>query len=464
MHRTAIHDERPALGRLAAQVAEQAIAAGADAAEVVVQSGAELSVKVRRSETELIREAGSRGLGLRVFRDHRAAVTYTSDFTPEGLAAFVADSVALSRLAEPDELNELPEREWLLKGAAPDLDLWDDDALTVTTEDALTRARTAEAAALGYSPKVTNTDGASYSRVVGAGALALADRSGVVFSGQSRGTYQSLVVEPICDDADGKKRNGHYWTADRFLSRLESPEAVGREAARRTIAKLDPEKLATQELPVVFDPDAARALVRLVFSVVSGGAIYRKASYLCGREGTEVASKLVTISDEPHIVRGPGSRGYDGEGLPTRRNVIVEAGALKTYLCDCYSARKLGRLPNGVAGRGVGGSPHVSTSNLMLAPGEIQERRDLWKDLKRGLYVTDMMGFGFNAVTGDFSRGAAGFLIEDGKLTRPVGEITISRNLDELLQGIDAIASDLELRSSIAAPSFRVDRMTVSGR
>jgi PmbA protein len=460
-----MYDQREQLKKLVEQVADRAIALGADAAEVLASSGTELSVEVRKGAPELIHEAASKGLGLRLFRDGRAAVTYTSDFSPAALDAFLADSVALCRLSEPDELNALPDRAELVQPGAvlPDLCLWDDEALRITTAEALDRARRAEAVALAASDKITNSNGASFSKNTGCKAYACADRQGLAFCGTGRGTYLSLVVKPIADDADGKKRTGSYWTADRFAARLLSPEEVGAEAARRTLRKLGPEKLATAEMPVVFDPDAGRGILGLLASVISGGSIYRKASYLCGREGTQVASPLVTVVDDPLIERGPGSRAFDGDGLPARLNRVVEQGVLKTYLCDTYAARKLGRRSTGSAGRGVGGSPHVSTSNFILLPGETPPAA-LLSGISRGLYVTEMMGFGFNAVTGDFSRGAGGFLIEDGQLGRPVSEITISANFNDLLQRIDAVGNDLDRRSSTMVPSFRVSRMTVAGR
>src|SRR5581483_1371482 len=358
----------------------------------------------------------------------------------------------------PDELNELPPKDLLAK-EIPDLDLYDPAALSTSAAEALAECKRGEAAAQAFSPKVTNSEGATFSRVAGAGAFATTDG----FEGAFRGTYQSLVVEPICDDSDGKKRNGFWWTADRFKARLEDAEQVGREAARRTVAKLGAEKIDTGELPVVFDPEAGRALLRVLASVISGGAIYRKSSYLLGREGTPVASPLVTVVDDPLIARGPGSRPYDGEGLPSRKNLVVDKGTLRTYLLDTYSARKLGRISNGCAGRGIGGGPHVTTSNFVLQPGT-RKADDIIKELPRALYVTEMMGFGFNAVTGDFSRGAGGFLIENGALGRPVTEITISANFDDLLKNIDAVADDLDLRSSTACPTFRVRKMMIAGR
>ena len=455
------HESIEKLKSEALRVARRALAAGAEAAEVLIAEGRELEVKVRLGEAELVQEAGSRALGLRVFRDRRSAVTYTSDFRT--LDRFVDDTVELAKLSEPDELNTLPDADLLAKGELPELELWDDKALDTSAHDAQRLAIEGEKAARGYSPKITNSEGATYSRNVGARALAILGRNGQEFAGGTRGTYQSLVVEPIADDADGKKRNGYWWTGSRFVNQLDSAESVGREAARRTIAKLGAGKIPTATLPVVFDPDAGRALLGTLFGVLSGGSIYRRSSYLLDREGTEVASSLVNIVDDPLIPRAPGSRPFDGEGLPSRKNVIIENGKLLTYLLDTYSARKLGRKSNGCAGRGIGGSPHVTSSNFIMQAGTTPTA-NLLNGIARGLYVTDMMGFGFNATTGDFSRGANGFLIENGALGQPVSEVTISLNFDDLWKSIDAVGDVLDLRTSTACPAFRVAKMTIAGK
>ncbi len=460
-----LQDQRPELRALAERVAAMAIEAGADAAEVILGSGSELSVKVRKGQPELVHEAQSRGLGLRVFADHRAAVTFSSDFTEASLRKFTRDAVELSRLSEPSPYNELPERADLHPAAQPlpELDLWDERDQPLTAEFLIGLCREAEAAALDFSPKIVHGDGATCDRSAGYMAFACADKKGLAFAGASRGTGHSLAVEALCEDEGGKKRNAHYWTAGSFFSTLIEPAAVGREAARRALRKLGAQKLKTAELPVVFDPDTARALVRSVAGVVSAGAIYRKSSYLVGRLETQVASPLITIVDDPLLPRAPGSRPFDGDGLPVRRNVVIEGGVLKTYLYDTYSARQLGCKSNGCAGRGVGGSPYVTTSNFILQPGTAYPG-DIVRDVEHGLYVTDMMGFGFNPTTGDFSRGAAGFLIEKGELTTPVSEVTISANFDEILKRIDAVGSDLDRRSSTMAPTLRVARMTIAGR
>jgi PmbA protein len=443
--------------RLAEQMLSLAVAAGADGAEVLVRDGTELEVKIRLGEPELIKEAGSRALGLRVLKDHRAAVTYTSDFTPSAMARFARESVELAALAEPDPTGDLPAREEMAR-EVPDLDLWDDAVVALDVAEAIRRARAAESAALKFDPRITNSEGAVFGSSVGAAGFA----TSAGFSGSSRGTHASLYVQPIADDEGGKKRNGSYWTSARYAGGLIDAEEVGLEAARRTVAKLGSRKIATCEVPLVFSPEAARGLLGQFAGVMSGGAVWRKSTYLAQREGTLVASDLCEIVDDPLIRRGPGSRSFDGEGLPSRTNVLVSGGVLRTFLCDVFAARKLGRRSTGSAGRGIGGGPHVSTSNLILRAGRTPAG-DLEK-LERGLYVTDLMGFGFNGVTGDYSQGATGFWIERGERAYPVSEITVSANFDALWKGIDGVGDNLDVRSSIQCPTIRVAKMTVGGK
>ncbi|MDQ3337550.1 MAG: metallopeptidase TldD-related protein [Myxococcota bacterium] len=446
------------IAQLAVELAKKA---GADDAEVLVRDGSELTAKVRLGEPELVQEAGSRALGLRVLRGGKRAVTYTSDLRREALEALCAETVTLADYAEPDEYAMPPDPSLLAKDV-PELDLYDPSVAEVDAAWALKEAINGEAAARGHDKRVTNSEGATWSRVLGATAFATSGG----FVGGYRGSYASLVVEPLCDDTtdpeNPKKRTGYWWTASRFMKDLELAEAVGIEAARRTVATLGSRKVETQECAIVFDPEVARSIVGTIFSVANGSSFWRKSSYLVGKEGQLIASPLVTITDDPLIPRAPGSKPFDGDGLPTRRNTVVTAGVLNPVLCDVYSARKLGRQSTGSAGRGIGGNPGPTTTNLVMQAGTMK-RDELLKSTGRGLYVTSLMGFGFNPVTGDFSRGAQGFWIEGGELTFPVSEITIAANFDEILKRIDAVADDLQLRSSTAAPTFRVSHMTLAG-
>jgi PmbA protein len=453
-----VDEEIESLLGLASDVVARARQGGADVAEAMARSGSELSTKFRLGEPELVEEAAHRGIGMRVIKGRRVALTSTSDLTPRGLDRFVQDALELAEISQEDPFAGPADPELIAKGPFPDLDLYDPAGGEVTAAQAIELAKRGEQAARDADPRITNSEGATFSRTAGS--------FGVVLSGGFRGgyasSYASLVVVPVAADEGGKNRRGYHYTAKRYLSELDSPESVGAEAARRTLRKLGARKVPTCEAPVVFDPDAARAILGLLAGCAMGSAVWRKSSYLVGREGTRVASDLVTIVDDPTIPRAPGSRPFDGEGLLARRNVVVENGILKAYLCDSYSARKLGRASTASAARGAAGGVGPTTSNLILQPTAMPAA-EILKSTPRGLYVTEMMGFGFNAVTGDFSRGAGGFWIEDGAFAYPVAEVTISLNVDDLWQRIDAVGDDLDLRTAIAAPTLRVSSMTIAG-
>jgi PmbA protein len=429
-------------------------------ADCLVRSEDKLTVRVRRGEPELVQEACTRSAGLRVIQGKRVASTSTSDLTDGGIERFVADAVDLVSLSQEDLFAGPPSPELVCDPSQTvDLDLYDPAGGAVDALQAIAWARDAEAAALGFDPRITNSQGAVFGRTADRSALLLSTG----FRGTARGSYYSLSAAPLAMDADGKNRRGHHWSARRHLAELEPAVEIGREAARQALRRLGTRTVATCEVPVVFDPDSARSILGLLAGCILGSAIWRKASYLAGREGTRIASDLVTIIDDPLVPRAPGSRSFDGEGLASRRNVVVERGVLRTVLCDSYSARKLGRESTASASRAGGAVVGPSTSNFILQPGP-DSREAILKSTKRGLYVTETMGFGFNSVTGDFSRGASGFWIEDGALTHPVAEVTISLNVDGLWQSLDAVGNDVDLRTSTAAPTLRVAKMTVAGR
>ncbi len=451
-----MRDERDELLEIARKVVNMA-RADADVAEASVGSSWDLSAKVRLGKPELVEEAGQRGVSLRVLRKGRLAMTSTSDLTEAGLKLLVKDAIELADLSEADPLMGPADPDLICRPPHPDLDLYDEAIGTIDAAQALARATTCEAASLAADSRIKLSEGASFSRTSSTRVMVLSGG----FEGAVRGSYASLSTVPVVEDAGGKKRRGHFWTAKRHQQDLESEEFVGQEAARRTLAKLGSRKVDTGEVAVIFDPDAARSILGTFAGTIVGGALWRKSSYLLDRLDTEVASSLVDIIDDPLIPRGPGSRPFDGEGLRTRRNQIVERGVLKTYLLDSYSARKLGSTPTGSASRS-GGSIGATTSNFVLQPGTVSFD-DLIASTERALLVTEMMGFGFNAITGDFSRGAGGFWVEGGRIIHPVSEVTISSNLDMMLKGIDLVANDLDLKTSTASPTFRVTRMTLSG-
>jgi PmbA protein len=447
------------LVELGARVVAMAMKGGVTVAECMLRSGAELSAKVRLGQPELVEEAGHRSAGLRVMKGQRVASTSTSDLTEAGIARFVADAIELVELSQEDPFAGPADPRLLCDPTkVPELDLYDPAGGQVNAAQAIAIATKGEDAARAFDPRITNSEGSTFGRTAGGGAIVLS--SG--FRATTKGSYASLSIVPVAQDAGGKKRRGYHWTAKRHLAELDDPEATGREAARRTLRKLGARTVATTEAPVIFDPDAARSILGMLAGCVMGGSIWRKSSYLVGREGTRVASDLVTVVDDPLIPRAPGSRPYDGEGLASRKNLVVEKGILRTYLCDSYSARKLSRESTGNAARGGAAGVSCGTTNFILSPGS-DTHDAIVKGTKRGLYVTDMMGFGFNAVTGDFSRGASGFWIENGELAFPVSEVTISLNVDDLWKTIDAVGDDLDLRTSTASPTIRIAKMTIAG-
>jgi PmbA protein len=440
---------------LAAAVLARARACGADAADVLVAQGTDFSVTVRKGQVETLKESGSKALGVRVFVGRRTASSYSSDFSAASLDGLVQEAVDIARHTGEDPAAGLPDE---VAPAEPvELEMHDPSPAALPTEQRIERARAAEAVALGASPEITNSQGASWSS--GEDEIVLANTLG--FMGAYRTSSVSLSVVPVAQ-RDGEMQRDYWYTTGRGLGDLQAPEEVGRIAAERTLRRLGSRQVPTCEVPVVFDPDTADELLGHVFRALSGYSVFRGATFLKDRLGQQVASELLTVVDDGRRRRGLGSRPFDGEGLPTRRNVPLEAGVLRHFLCDSYSARRIGARPTGSARRGVGGGPAVGASNLCFAAGATPPAEVL-AGVERGLYVTDLIGFGVDLVSGDFSQGAAGHWIEKGRLVHPVHEVTIAGNLKQMLLDVDAVGDDLVFRGSSASPTVRVRRMTVSG-
>ena len=439
---------------LAQDVLRQARARGADEADVLLLESTEFSVTVRRGEVETLTDSGGRGLGLRVFVGRRTAHVHTSDLSPAALAALVAEAVEMARVTGEDEFAGLPDETPAPEGV--DLELLDPAVAALPTESRIALARRAEAAALAKAG-ITNSFGASYGS--GETRFVLANSRG--FKGSYRRSAASLSVVPVAE-AEGAMERDHWYTAATFLGDLEPPDAVGEKAAERTLRRLGARKIATCEVPVVFDPETAQELLSALFDAISGDTVYRGASFLAGRLGERVASPLLTLVDDGRRTRGLGARPFDGEGLPTRRNVPLEEGVLRHYLCDSYSARRLGTRPTGSARRGLGGDPSVGSMDLCFAPGRTPPEQ-IVGEVERGLLVTDLMGFGVDVVSGDYSQGVFGYWIEKGRPVHPVHEVTIAGNLRQMLLDVDAVGNDLVFRGASASPTIRIRRMTVSG-
>ena len=449
------------LRQLAADIVTRALRAGASDAEVTIREGDEFSTSVRLGEVETLKESGSRGVGLRVLvaadNGYRVASTSSSDFTPEGIEHLISGAIQLAKVTSIDPFAGLADATEFgsLHG---DLGLCYDDVYSLPTEQRIEWARRAEAAAMAADTRIVNSDGASFDAATG--HRVFANSRG--FLGESRSSYCSIAASPIAQGANGEMQRDYWWSQARAFRDLEQPEAIGEEAARRTLRMLDARRVRTQQAPIVFAPEVARGLVGAVFDAATGDAIYRGASIFTGKLGEQVAAETVTVIDDGTIPGGFGTSPFDAEGLPSRRTVIVEHGILRNYILNTYAGRKLGMKSTGNAGRGLAGNPYITSGNLFLEPGT-QSPDEILRGVPHGLYVTRLLGQGVNLVTGDYSRGAAGLWIENGEFAFPVHEITIAGNLKDMLRNITAIGTDLIFRSATAAPTLRIDGMTIAG-
>ena len=441
---------------LAQDLLARARRCGADEADVIVANGETLSVQVRMGAVDRLTKAREKRLGLRVFFGKRSASASTSDFAQSALAQVVDETCALAKAVVEDGMSGLPGS---IEMAAdlPDLNIYDSTVLQ--TDQQIELARRAERAALESDPRITNSEGADCDS--SSGRIILGNSHG--FVGQYSSSSFSLSVSPIASDPEtGGMQRDSWYGVQRSFARLDRPESIGKEAARRTIRRLGARKVSTCTAPVVFDPEVAGSLLGNLCSAVSGYALYKRASFLLDKLGERLAPDFVTVYDDGRMQGGLGSRPFDGEGLATRKTTVVERGVLRSYLLDTYSGRKLGLASTGNAARSVGDSPSVGPTNFYLVPGTLTPEQIIGS-ITRGLYVTDLIGFGINMVTGDYSRGASGFWIENGELAYPVEEITIAGNLKRMFAGIESLGNDLVFRGRIASPTIKLAEMTIAG-
>jgi PmbA protein len=441
---------------LAASVVERAMKAGATAAEAAVREGSEFSTVVRMGEVETLKESGSRAIGLRAFLGQRAASTYSSDFSKEGIQRLISGAIELARVTSEDAYAGIPEPDQL--GSLGDLKLYYDDVYSLPPEERIEYARRSERAALETDPRMKNSDGGSFDAAIG--HKVLANSHG--FVGEYRRSYCSVSAAPIAQDEDGNMQRDSWYALARTLAKLESPESVGREAARRTLRRLGSRKIKSTQVPIVLDPMVAESILDNIFEAIDGEAIYRQSSFLVNKLGEQVAASNITVVDDGTMPGGFGTEPFDGEGVPTRRTMVIENGVLKSYLLNTYTARKLGMKTTGNASRGLAGTPGIGSGNFYLQKGD-RTPQQIIGDIKQGLYVFQFLGFGVNTVTGDFSRGVSGLWIENGELTYPVEEVTVAGNLKDMLHNITEIGNNLEFRGSTACPTLRIDGMTIAG-
>ncbi len=446
---TAAQDRLDLLADLIARARRQ----GADAADAVAVDAVALSVAHRLGRPEGIERAESTDIGLRVLVGKRQAVASSTDLSPDGLARLAEQALGMARAAPDDPWCGLADPARHAR-AIPDLDI--DDPVEPAAERLQDMAAAAEDAARTH-PGVTNSEGAEagWSRR----RVALANSNG--FAGGYAASGTSLSVSVLAGTGTRMERDYDY-DSKVHLADLADPAAIGHGAAERAVRRLDPRKSATARVPVVFENRIAGRLLRALAGAISGSAVARGTSFLKSALDRQIFPDAVTIVDDPHLPRGLRSRPFDGEGVANRRTALVEGGVLKTWLLDSATARQLGLATTGHAARGTSAPPAPAPTNLYMEPGPVTFA-ELVSDVRSGLLVTELMGMGVNAVTGDYSQGAAGFWIENGEIAWPVSEITIASNLKDMFLGL-AAASDLVRRTGLDAPALRIDTMTVAGK
>jgi PmbA protein len=430
---------------------------GVDACDVMVVDGSEFNTDVRLGRVEKLEQNISKGLGLRIIKGGATALTYTTDFTDKSVKSLVRDTLDIVRVSNADPYNGLAPKEHLGVYSGR-LDLYDESLARLSPERKIDMAREMEAAGMKSDKRITNTEGSSWYDATRQFTLANSDG----FTGQYRTTVASLSISLLAEE-NGVKQTDYWYSFNRFVNRLAPPKEIGEEAARRVVAKLGGRKPKSQKVPVVVDPLVARGFVSMLFNAASGRAVYRKSSFLVDRVGQEIASPLVTVVDDAVIPDGPASRPFDAEGVRSAPMTLIEKGVLKSYVCDAYSARRLNLKPTGHAARSYQSLPGVGSTNLYLKAGA-SDPKEIVKSVKTGLYLNAMFGQGVNYVTGDISRGAAGFWIENGELTYPVQEMTLAGNALDILKNITAVGNDLSFRfGGSAAPTILISEMTVGG-
>jgi len=437
----------------AADLVAAAVAAGADAADVLYVRDSSTQVSVRLGALEDVQRSDGAEIGLRLFVGRRSASVSSSDLSPAAMAALVERAVAMAREAPEDPHAGLAPADMLETGPTVDVEI--DDGGTAGPAELKARALEAEDAARAVEG-VTNSEGGSASASRATIALATSTGFARAYATTSYGCSASVIA-----GAGGAMQRDYATHGVRHLADMEAAAVIGRRAGERAVARLNPAQLSSGQMPVLFDRRVSAGLLGPLIGAITGSAIARRTSFLLDQLGEQVFAPGIRIVDDPRRRRGLRSRPFDGEGLPTALREIVADGRLTGWIADSASARQLGIAPTGHASRGIGGSPGAGTTNLHLDAGDVSVA-DLIADIKLGFWVTELIGSGVNGLTGDYSRGAAGFAIRDGQLAEPVAEVTIAGNLKAMYRALIP-ASDLEFRSGTNAPTVRIDGMTVAG-
>ncbi|HEY6986011.1 MAG TPA: metalloprotease PmbA [Rhodanobacteraceae bacterium] len=433
------------LQQIAEDVIRRCRAKGASEADVAASIDEGLSVGVRLGEVETVERTRDRGVSVTVYFGRRKGSANTADLDPKSIEQTIEHACAIAKYTEEDPANGLPDPA-LLARTIPDLDLW--HPWPITAEEAIRLGIEVEDAGRAFDPRIDNSEGAS----VQAGASMTAYANSLGFSGTERGTRHSLSCALIAEDDAGMQRDYSYDTV-REARDFKPAAEIGRKAAERTVARLGARKLSTRECPVLFVPETARTVIGHFLSAVSGGALYRRSSFLVDHAGKQIFPDWMQIAERPHIPRGHGSTAFDAEGVATRDSDLVKDGVLARYILGSYSARKLGLTSTGNAG---------GVHNIVVEPGR-NDFAALRKRMGTGLIVTELMGQGVSLITGDYSRGASGFWVENGEIAYPVDEITIASNLRDMFLRIEAVGTDVDPRSHVLSGSILIGRMTVAG-
>jgi len=445
-----------------ADAAEIAVAAatkaGAQQADALVESGRQFRVDTLQGEIENLKQSEARGLGLRVFVDQKVALVYTSDLRPETLRDIAARAVTLAKKSTADPFASLPDAPPALSGDAASLQIYDPAIVELSAEKKIAMAKEMEKAALGFDKKILRCDGCTVQSGIGETFLASSLGHAVSY----RGTTLAGFVNPLADDGP-RQQAGNYGDSQRLLAKLKSPEAIGKEGARRAVARVGARSVPAQKVPVVMHPDIAGNWLQNMFAAFSGEQIFKKTSFLTEKLGQKIASELVTLVDDGILKTGLSTAPFDGEGVPTRRNVLIDKGVLTTFLYNTYWAKKAKTQTTGSANRSYQGSPQIGPKNLFIANGT-SSLEDIMKSVDRGFYMVDQGAFGFNPTSGSYSYQAAGFWIEKGAIAFPVDEITCASTTLDMLAGIAMVGSDLEFSGGINSPTLKIAEMTVSGK
>jgi PmbA protein len=468
---------------LAEEAVARALRLGATDAEAIAIESEEFGVHVRLGQVEQLTESGSRALGLRVLfaspEGMRTANTSTSDLSPDGITRIIESAVELAKITGPDPFAGLPDRSAFGSNDAESLALYFTDVDAIPPAERIQIARRCEAAAMAHDARIQNSKGASFD-ASNSHRIMVNSRG---FSGEYRRSYCGFSASPIAQDSSGAMQGDYWYSSARSALLLESPEEIGSIAATRALRRLGARRVPTQQCSVVFAPEIARGLMGNLISAADGDSIYRNSSMFSGKLGEQVAGENITMIDDGTMVfdnvlkpneftrshagstlrvGGFGTSPFDGDGLPTRRTVIIERGILKELMLNTYTARKLNMASTGKASRGLAGAPGIGGGNFYLEPGTLTPEQII-ADIPNGLYVLQTMGFGVNLVTGDYSQGASGLWIENGELAYPVEEITIAGNLKDMFRNVSAIGNDLDFRSAGAVPTVRIEGMTIAG-